>query len=150
MSNTLFESKHTIINASSDFLLSRAAVDTEILRKVKMVVFTQQFNNQEEEDFLKKILTACKMTSSDYCILALKQDEKIAWNQLRDETEPSYLISFGVPANKLGILALFKFNSSNAFDNCQFIFVDSLSTLQNNVALKKTLWTDILKPIFDK
>ena len=85
MSNTLFESKHTIINASSDFLLSRAAVDTEILRKVKMVVFTQQFNNQEEEDFLKKILTACKMTSSDYCILALKQDEKIAWNQFLSE-----------------------------------------------------------------
>jgi hypothetical protein len=150
MSITLFESKHTIINTYSDFLLNRNDLDLAVLSKAKMVVFTQQLNNQEEEDFLKKILTACKMTSSDYCMIEIKQDRQIAWNQIRDDIQPIFVLSFGIPANKLGILALFKFNSSNAFDNCQFIFVDSLSTLQNNVALKKTLWTDILKPIFDK
>jgi hypothetical protein len=80
----------------------------------------------------------------------LKQEECIAWNQIRDEIQPNFVLSFGIPAQQLGILAMFKFNSSNSFDHCNFIFVDSLSTLQNNVALKKTLWTNILKPIFDK
>ena len=150
MSITFFESKHTIINTSSDFLLNRNDLDLAVLSKAKMVVFTQHLNNQEELDFLKKILAACKMESSDYCMIELKQDQQIAWNQIRDELQPSFVLSFGIPANKLGILALFKFNGSNSFDNCQFIFVDSLNALQNNVALKKTLWTNILKPIFDK
>jgi len=150
MTDTLFNAKHTIIKASSDFLLHREGIGMDTLKKAKMVVFTQQFNNQEEQEFLKKILTACKMETSDYCLMELKQEECIAWNQIRDEIQPNFVLSFGIPAQQLGILAMFKFNSSNSFDHCNFIFVDSLSTLQNNVALKKTFWTNILKPIFDK
>jgi hypothetical protein len=98
MTDTFFNAKHTIIKASSDFLLHREGISVDTLKKAKMVVFSQQFNNQEEQEFLKKILTACKMETSDYCLMELKQEACIAWNQIRDEIQPNFVLAY-LPSN---------------------------------------------------
>ena len=125
-----------------------AAHIKDISTKPVLVLSTKYDAGSAEETQLVKMLQACKLTTEQYNVIQLAEDQKIAWHKLKEELKPEKILLLGIHPRQLGISALFGLNEVNHFGDCMFIPTLSLNELGKQDEMKKQLWNNGLKPTF--
>jgi len=142
--------KTPIVTAADDALWTAAAfaVPQGPVRPV-LVISATLGNEGADEQQLKKMLEAgCKMEPGQYRIVQMELGEDIAWHCLRDLYQPRIVFLIGVVPVRLGISALFAFNSPNNYDERIWIPTLSIPELEKDPMLKKQLWNNGMHPVF--
>ncbi len=137
-----------IIDTETDVFWYNNSVSHETIATKNVLILTKKIGNQQEQEQLDKILSACKLSADIYNIVQLDESEKRAWHQLKEAAHPSVVILFGVHPSTLGISALFRLNWLNNFDSVSWVPTLSLAELEQQPQAKKDLWTNALKPLF--
>lgn len=101
-----------------------------------------------EEDQLKKMLQACRLTEEDYNIIQLSSESFISWHLLRDELKLKSIILLGVSPEQLGVCAQLMPHQISRFNDCNWIVTESLEVLLQRTEIKTHLWNYGLKPAF--
>lgn len=136
----------SIIPATVDELWKEPSLP-EGSRQVLVIAQPYAAGSPEEETLLK-MLTACKLSPDNYCILLLDNNERMGWPLLRERLQPRYVLLLGINPAQLGISVLFRFNETNSFNGCLWIPTASITDLNANAALKGQFWNQALKPTF--
>ncbi len=103
----------------------------------------QEFLSTENKDFFFKMINAIKtdkfqMDGDGYALVNIENYPGIQWENLEKIFSPSYCILWGVDPNLIGIQC--QHNYGVVKNNCRIIYVDSISTIMNDVVLKRKLW----------
>src|SRR5690606_15479895 len=99
--------------------------------------FTQ---GSEEEEQLKKMLQACKLTEEDYNIIQFHPENFMPWHLLRDKLKIKSIILLGISAEQLGVSAQFMPHQISRFNDCNWIVTESPSVLLQRTDIKTHLW----------
>lgn len=119
------------------------------LSQKKVLVISQHYSaGSTEEIQLQKMLQACNLTTDDYQVVLLEENEMIAWHLLREKCAPKVIITLGITPMQLGISAMFHLHSINSFNDCYFIPAVSAGQMEKQPEAKKQLWLNALKPLF--
>jgi len=113
-----------------------------------LVLINESENNSQEDAQLLKMLDACKLAPEQYNIIRIRQDEQVAWHQLRDRLNPKIIFMIGILPVQLGISALFKLNQPNHFNDCVWLPTISIREQEQFPDVKKQLWLSGMKPVF--
>lgn len=97
---------------------------------------------------IEKMMLACKLDATQYNIIHINKDERIAWHKIKEAWKPKYVILLGVLPSQLGISASFRLYCANNFDECVFIASLSPQEMEQQPEVKKQLWAEGLKPVF--
>lgn len=144
--SNIFKTK--LVNKGSDVFWSENQDFGEVQPKATLIITTPLTESSNESIQLGKILSACTLDSNSYNHLQLTENEQIAWHKIKQAYQPKTIILFGIHPNELGVLALFRLNDINNFDNVKWIPTLSLEKLEQTPEAKKLLWQDALKPLF--
>jgi len=93
---------------------------------------------------------ACGLTPIDYRVLELPQDQILPWAKLKAVFQPDYILLFGLAPARLGIQARMAFNQPNRFGGALFVPTHPAAGMSQDKNLKKELWTNALKGLFQK
>lgn len=138
-----------IINTETDVFWHSNSVSHEKISPKNVLILSGKIDEQSaEQQQLKKILDACKLTENNFNHVQLADQERLAWHLLKGVANPSVVILFGVHPSRMGISALFRLNAMNNFDGTSWIPTLSLQELEQQPQAKKDLWTNALKPLF--
>jgi hypothetical protein len=137
----------TIVNARVDEYWDLGRVK-DLVEKDTLVISLSFAANSAEENQLLKMLGACKLSSEHFQILQLKQDESVAWYQLREQTKATKVILLGILPAQLGIQAMMIPHEVNNFDNAQWMPTFALEHISSNDALKKHLWVNVFQKVY--
>ena len=119
------------------------------ISKADVLVITPPYLAESAEEIqLKKMLTACNLTSEQYNILQADAGQLIPWHHLRDKVNPKVIILLGILPEHLGISAMFHLYKPNNFNNRLWIAGLSLPELEQQPDAKRQLWTEGFKPVF--
>lgn len=119
------------------------------LEQKQVLVITTPFDEKSEVgNQLQKILAACKLSEEQIQLLVLKDEEEIAWHQLRDIVAPKQVILFGVEPSRLGISAYFMPHQVSRFNGASWMQTLSLEELMKRTEIKTHLWNYGMKPVF--
>lgn len=150
MQNVLTDLFNTpVVPASSDVFLEDAMLAGPGLSDT-LVISRPYPSPGSEETQLLRLLGACKLAESDYRIVTLGEDQKVAWHRLREQTQASKILLLGVPPLQLGINALMVPHEINHFNGGIWIPTVSLQELSNSPQLKQHLWQQVLQPLYIK
>lgn len=139
--------KSDIINKEWDDFWNKSV--TNALPEKPVLVITSEFARDSAEELqLQKMMQACKLDSDQLNIIQFKQEDKLAWHQIRDNINPKIILLLGVMPEQLGISAMFQLYSPNRFNDRIWIAGLSLSELEKQPDAKKQLWLTGLKPVF--
>jgi len=137
-----------IINQDWD-IFWQDADNRETIAVKNLLVLSKPFNPNSAEDIqLQKMLQACKLTTTDYNLFQINENQKVAWHKLRDVFKPKMILLLGIIPENLGISALFKFNEACFFNEILWLATVSLQAMEQQPDLKVQLWNNGLKPIF--
>ncbi len=115
----------------------------------KTLVISEDYTDGSEEDTqLKKILNACQLNDTDYFLLKMSKEQRIAWHKLKAQFQPETVLLFGVLPMQLGISSLFMLNAINRYDDTVWIASLPIPQMEEQLEAKKKLWTAALKPHF--
>jgi hypothetical protein len=117
-------------------------------RKPVLVITPANENNPAAAAQVQKMLDACQLTPAQYNIVTLKEDEMIAWHQLREQMDPKFIFLIGIMPSRLGIASMFRLNEPNRFNERYWLPTLSPEQLNENAELKKQLWSNGMKPLF--
>lgn len=124
-------------------------------QKKLLVVFDEKDNSEERMEFLKKILAAAKFDiTNDILLLKLTTKNLFSFIAVRTKVAQSHLsggidhfMVFGFEPKHFGLnLEIPKYSPSH-FYNCNFLFADGLSQIENDKTLKGALW-NAMKELF--
>ncbi|MGN6568978.1 MAG: hypothetical protein ACTHJ0_13545 [Flavipsychrobacter sp.] len=115
----------------------------------KVLIISSPFASNSAEDMqLQKMLQACKLSTEDYNLFQIPDNQNFAWHKLREHFKPKMILLLGISPQDLGISALFKFNEACLFNDVLWLATVSLSAMEQQPDLKVQLWNSGLKPIF--
>jgi len=137
-----------IINQDWDAFWLRTVDGESIIVKNLLVVSKPFIPGSAEDIQLQKMLQACKLTTNDYNLFQIDENQKVAWHKLRDKFKPTIVLLLGITPEDLGISALFKFNEACFFNETMWLATVSLQAMEQQPDLKVQLWNNGLKPIF--
>lgn len=111
-----------------------------------LVLFLESDYNAGTETMLQKMMASCKLEQKDTYFVALKDENQLL--AIVQHYNPITVVSFGLTFQGETI----RFNRSAykpfRFNNIKFLLSDSLTKLNSDDQLKRTLWTNGLKPLF--
>ena len=122
----------------------RAVVSGDNARHILIGFLDEQ--RDELETFLKKIITAAKIDIEKDCLILRGDAENVSlpsFAQLKSKSKIKKLVLFGINGKDLGFNIETHLYIPFAFNNCQFLFADKLSVIENSQERKKTLWSGL-------
>jgi hypothetical protein len=137
-----------VIPAGEDKLWGTPA-DLPALAGTKLLVISAPFvADSSESQTLAKMMSACRLSATDYALIQLPETERLSWRALMEAGAPQRVLMLGISPAQLGISAFFQLNHCNNFLACVFIPGLSLGQLEQQPAAKRELWEQGLKPCF--
>jgi DNA polymerase III psi subunit len=129
-----------------DFKASHELLKGSFQQKI-LILISKEDNLPENQELLAKMLAACKLQEADYQISMLLEKNEVLniINQLNPET----VILFGLSLNNEAFNAQKNVYKPFRFNNIKFLLSNSLSEVSANAAMKSSLWTTGLKPLFN-
>ena len=119
------------------------------LSQQKMLVVARPYAaGSKEETTLSNMLKACGFDADDFAALQLNEEEIMPWPRVAETVSPKFALLLGVPPAALGITAMLPPNAAVEFGGVTFIWTGSLQHLTETETARKTLWKDILQPLF--
>lgn len=104
--------------------------------------------NEQDLQFLTKILTQCKFTLADVCIVNTANIQLTDFAEIADKFKPKYVLGFGMSKQTaLQLPVLIKHYTPMDQNEITFLFAKELHELTNDKDEKKELW-NCLKKIF--
>ena len=98
----------------------------------------------ENLEFLGKILLPCGLAMNDIALVnTMAPAFKI--HEIIPHYSPEKVILFGVEQENLSLPLRFPYYQVQPFNNCTYLAAPCLSSLQNDAAGKKELWTSLRK-----
>ncbi len=97
-------------------------------------------------NFLKNILTPCKLTIDDISIINWENSNK-EFQKILNEFKSKIILLFDVSPDNLGLPLNFPKFQIQEFDKRVYLFVPSLEELEKNIETKKAFW-NALKKLF--
>ncbi|MFM2269212.1 MAG: hypothetical protein RL757_2653 [Bacteroidota bacterium] len=110
-----------------------------------LVLFDDE-NGNASTDFLKKILSAAKLNPDADCQIVgiptdlegvLSLSNRLAANDVRQ------ILVFGIAPAQLGLRIAPPQYQPFFFNNCQWLFVEKCTTIEQNIEIKKKLWANL-------
>ena len=129
-----------------DFNASHEILKGSFQQKI-LILISKEDNLPANHELLAKMLTACKLQEADYQISMVLQKNAILpiINQLNPET----VLLFGLNLNNEALNAQKNVYKPFRFNQIKFLLSNSLSEVSVNAAMKSSLWTTGLKPLFN-
>ena len=122
----------------------RAVVSGDNARHILIGFLDEQ--RDELETFLKKIIAAAKIDIEKDCLILRGDAENVSlpsFAQLKSKSKIKKLVLFGINGKDLGFNIETHLYIPFAFNNCQFLFADKLSVIENSQERKKALWSGL-------
>jgi hypothetical protein len=113
-----------------------------------LVVSRQIAAGSAEEKTLQNLLAACKLGANDVEIVQVTDNDRMAWNMLRDALHPRVVLLLGVNPAQLGVVAMLREHAVSSFDEAYWIPTLSLPELNARKDVRQALWTEALSPLF--
>ncbi|KXK41514.1 MAG: nucleoside-triphosphatase rdgB [Bacteroidetes bacterium OLB11] len=114
-------------------------------RQVLLLVNQAEWNDANEE-FLKKILSSCKLNEGDYLIVLLEAHQS-SFDIIR-LFSPKILLLFDVPFESSFFKSNKSFNKPFIYNQIKIVITHSLGELKNDKDKKLLLWNRCIKPLF--
>lgn len=98
------------------------------------------------ELFLNKIISAAKIDLEKDCLILRGSPENVSiptLTQIKSFHKIEKAVLFGIIGKDLGLNIETHLYIPFAFNNCQFMFTDKLSVIENSVERKKALWNGL-------
>jgi hypothetical protein len=129
-----------------DFNASHEILKGSFQQKI-LILISKEDNLPANHELLAKMLIACKLQEADYQISMVLQENAILpiINQLNPET----VLLFGLNLNNEALNAQKNLYKPFRFNQIKFLLSNSLSEVGANAAMKSSLWTTGLKPLFN-
>jgi DNA polymerase III psi subunit len=102
---------------------------------------------EQQSVFLIDILNACKLNMNDVAVVNLHQNKEVTHKKLATELEAKIVLLFGVSTEEINLPFTIPEFQVQSFNTQKYMRAPSLDILQNEIELKKKLWTS-LKQIF--
>ncbi len=116
--------------------------------KPVLIITSPYRDSRSEEPQLQKMLEACKLTTDQYNIIQINENQLIRIATLSNKLSIKTVLLLGILPNQLGISAQFILNTPNRFADSIFIPALSIWEMEQQPELKKQLWNNALKPVF--
>jgi hypothetical protein len=136
------ETLYTNIDSKASHELLKGSFQQKIL-----ILISKEDNLPANQELLAKMLTACKLQEADYQISMLV--EKNAVLTIINQLNPETVILFGLSLNNEAFNAQKNVYKPFRFNQIKFLLSNSLSEVSANAAMKSSLWTTGLKPLFN-
>ena len=136
------ETLYTNIDFKASYELLKGSFQQKIL-----ILISKEDNLPANQELLAKMLSACKLQEADYQISMLV--EKNAVLTIINQLNPETVILFGLSLNNEAFNAQKNVYKPFRFNNIKFLLSNSLSEVSANAAMKSSLWTTGLKPLFN-
>jgi len=141
--------KSDIINSEYDaFWEDISPVTKDAVQRPVLILVNQYEAGSTEEVQLMKMLAACELTTEQYNLITLQQDDKAAWHQLREKLNPKFIFLIGILPSQLGISSMFRLNEPNNFNDRIWLPTLSINELEQYKETKKQLWVNGISPVF--
>lgn len=129
-----------------DFNASHEILKGSFQQKI-LILISKEDNLPANQELLAKMLIACKLQEADYQISMVLQENAILpiINQLNPET----VLLFGLSLNNEAFNVQKNIYKPFRFNQIKFLLSNSLSEVSANAAMKSSLWTTGLKPLFN-
>ena len=101
----------------------------------------------DDLNFLLGILTACKLSMADICLINLYKNPDLIYSVLTQQLKAEKIFLFGLPAASIALPLQFPHYQVQQFNNQVYLSSVSLNELQTNKDEKMKLWA-CLKNIF--
>jgi len=111
---------------------------------VACVIFA---NETENQSFLKQILTAVKLTNSDYQIIVVDKDQFISAADLKWFDQLKYILYFGVSPSSTDIHIPSRIYGNTKLRHTTIIQLPTLKKIESSQTEKQRLW-QLLKKEF--
>lgn len=105
---------------------------------------TVKFINQEEKEFLMRMLAALKLTEQSIALVNLAHYKGTNLKQLKDFFACNKVLAFGIEPSGLQLSNTVMYALTD-YDAQQLIFADALADLKNDDQKKRTLWMELKK-----
>jgi hypothetical protein len=122
-----------------------AQLDGANARQVLVGFFDEQ--STEQEDYLKKIMSAAKLNLSEDClILRGSLETKFpSFAQMQNANTVKKAVFFGIKPPDLGLNLEIPSYQPIVFSNCTFLFVDKISIIEPSKERRAALWACLQK-----
>ncbi len=113
-------------------------------RRILIVFLDEQ--HEMLELFLNKIISAAKIDLEKDCLILRRSQENFSiptLAQIKSFHKIEKAVLFGLTGKDLGLNIETHLYIPFAFNNCQFMFADKLSAIENSVERKKALWNGL-------
>ncbi len=111
-----------------------------------LVLFLENDFSIANETMLQKMISSCKLADKDTYSISLNHENDAL--KVIQQYNPTTVLSFGISFQG----EHFRFNKTYykpfRFNNIKFLLSESLTKLNSDEQLKRTLWTNGLKPLF--
>ena len=138
-----------VIPAGEDALWELPADLPPLTGTLLLVLSTPIDADGPESITLGKMMTACRLTASDYVVIPMAPDRILPLRTLIAAGAPTRILLLGISPAQLSINALFQPNHCNTFLGCTIIAGYALDLIEQQPGLKRELWEQGLKPCFD-
>jgi hypothetical protein len=135
--------KNTFINYKTFSIVDSNAIKLfgQNQKKMLIIINSDEFDNEQSLNFLRKILAAIKYDLDvDAIIAATSTDNHFQLSALYQNTSPNTVISFGFPPKQLGIYANLRNYAFFSLQEVHYLFCDSLNHIEQQKDLKAALW----------
>ena len=138
-----------VIPARED-LLWELPPDLPPLSGLRLLVLSSPIAPDGPESItLGKMMTACRLATSDYVVLQMEPGKILPLRSLIAAGAPDRILLLGITPAQLSINALFQPNNCNTFLGCTIVAGYALEVIEQQPGLKRELWEQGLKPCFD-
>ncbi len=137
MNNTFYD--FTVYNiADSANIHENVSGDNE--RRILIAFLDEQ--RADLEAFIKKIITAAKLELEKDCLILRGEDSSPipTFAKIKSTHKIEKAVLFGFAGRDLGFNIESPLYIPFEFNNCQFLFADKLSVIENSMERKKALW----------
>ena len=124
----------------SDLTNFNESLTGENQRRILVGILDEQQN--EPETFLHKIINSAKLDLEKDCLILRGHPQSgiPTFSQIKSFQNIEKAVLFGLTGKDLGLNIETHLYIPFSFNNCQFMFADKLSILENSVERKKALW----------
>ena len=118
-------------------------------KRILILVEHQNVVHLPDEDlqFLLGILSACKLSMEDVCIVNLCGNEQVNYSFISQKLLPATVLLFGVSPAQIDMPLSFPYYQLQRYSNVLYLSSPTLAALQNDKSAKQLLWNS-LKQIF--
>jgi hypothetical protein len=99
----------------------------------------------EQLNFLKSVLSACKLNLADVAILNVANAPSSLYKEVQEKFKSNYTILLGLAPENLEMPLSFPEFQVQPFNNCTFLHTPVLEALENDKVLKSKLWVCLKK-----